>query len=119
MPRFACLQTCMRKLPISLVLAAAATLAACATEPRPPAPSVAVSPPAPVADALRPGYGRVSIVTTVVYPNSTFPGMFRLTLRMDDGTVQVVDTRGPAIPLDERVEITADRNIRYPVVSRR
>jgi hypothetical protein len=110
----------MRKLPIFLSLAAAATLAACAgQEPRPPAPAVAVNPPAAVAYALRPGYGRVSNVTTVVYPNSASPGMFRLTLRMDDGTVQVVDTRGPAIPLDARVEITAERNIRYPIASTR
>ena len=108
----------MRKLPISLSLAAA-TLAACAgQEPRPAAPAVAVIAPAPVIYVLRPGYGRVSDVTSVVYPNSTSAGMFRLTLRMDDGTVQVVDTRGPAIPLDERVEITAERNIRYPLASR-
>jgi uncharacterized lipoprotein YmbA len=110
----------MRKLPISLSLAAAATLAGCGGHEVRPAPTVALEAPAPApaADVLRPGYGRVTDVTAVVYPNSTSRGMFRLTLRMDDGTVQVVDTRGPAIPLDERVEITADRNIRYPLASR-
>ena len=108
----------MSKLPIVLV-AAAVALAACAGHDGRPAPAVALEAPAPAGHVLRPGYGRVTDVTAVVYPNSTVRGMFRLTLRMDDGTVQVVDTRGPAIPLDERVEITADRNIRYPLASRR
>lgn len=118
MPRFACLQTYMRKLPISLSLAAAAALAACGGHEVRTAPAVAVIAPAPAGDVLRPGYGRVTDVTAVVYPNSTSRGMFRLTLRMDDGALQVVDTRGPAVALDTRVEITADRNIRYPVATR-
>ena len=108
----------MRKFPISLSLAAAATLAACGGHEVRPAPAVALDAPAPAAYVLRPGYGRVTDVTAVVYPNSASRSMFRLTLRMDDGTVQVVDTRGPAIAMGERVEITADRNIRYPLASR-
>jgi hypothetical protein len=64
---------------------------------------------------LRPGYGRVVGNTAVVYPNGTSAGMIRLTLRMDDGSTQVVDTRGPSIAMGERIEITPDRNIRYPI----
>ena len=108
----------MRKLPISLLLAAAATLAACGGHEVRPAPAVALEAPAPAAYVLRPGYGRVADVTAVVYPHSTSRAMFRLTLRMDDGSIQVIDTRGPAISIDERVEITAERHIRYPLASR-
>ncbi len=67
---------------------------------------------------LRPGYGRVTGNQQVVYPNGSAAGMVRLTLRMDDGSIQVVDTRGPSIAMGERVEITADRNIRYPIARR-
>jgi hypothetical protein len=70
------------------------------------------------AAVLRPGYGRVTANQQLVYPNGSSAAMIRVTLRMDDGSVQVVDTRGPGIAMGERVEITTDRNIRYPIATR-
>jgi hypothetical protein len=144
----------MKKLPISLSLAAVATLAACGhsepyVQPVTPAPAAAVYLPAPVAMAptvvypstypsgtvvipysgtvvastvapvaLRPGFGRVEANLTIVDTNGVATGMRRLTLKMDDGTIQVLDTRGPTAALGERVEITPDRFIRYPIAMR-
>ena len=65
---------------------------------------------------LRPGFGKVDGITTVVNANNVPTGMRRLTLRMDDGSFQVVDTSGPHIAVGERVEITADAMIRYPII---
>ena len=137
----------MRKFTILLPLAALATLAACggrtyeasvsaaptATVVAPavatvqPAPAViypggvAVIPPAGVivetTPALRPGFGRVTANQQVYFTNGTPAGTQRLTLSMNDGTVQVVDTRGPGIAIGAEVEITTQRQIRYPVAS--
>jgi hypothetical protein len=131
----------MKKPLLALTLVAAATLAACggrtyeaAVTPA-PQPVVAVSPtvvyPYPVTGAvatyvqpgvvvesvtvLRPGFGRVEAIQQVVNHSGAFTGFRRLTLRMDDGSIQVLDTRGPDLTLGARVEITTDRNIRYPI----
>jgi hypothetical protein len=64
---------------------------------------------------LRPGFGKVDGITMVVNANNVPTGMRRLSLRMDDGSFQVVDTTGPAIAVGERVEITMDSMIRYPL----
>jgi hypothetical protein len=39
----------------------------------------------------------------------------RLGLRMDDGTVQFVDTEAQNLAVGDRVELTADNHIRYPL----
>jgi hypothetical protein len=132
----------MKKPLLALTLVAAATLAACggrtyeaSVTPAPQA-VVAVSPtvvyPYPVTGAvatyvqpsgvvvqsvtvLRPGFGRVETIQQVVDYRGTFTGYRRLTLRMDDGSIQVLDTRGPEMTLGARVEITPERNIRYPI----
>jgi hypothetical protein len=65
---------------------------------------------------LRPGFGKVDGITMVVNANNVATGMRRLSLRMDDGSFQVVDTSGPHIAVGERVEITADAMIRYPII---
>lgn len=131
----------MKKLPIiALSLIGAATLAACGgrhyNEPvsvAPVASTVYVTPtyyPSGVAviaapgayvesvAVLRPGFGRVEAATPVMYSTGASTGMNRLTLRMDDGSMQVVDSRGPNINVGERVEITSERYIRYPLASR-
>jgi len=127
----------MKKLPIIVLsLLGAATLAACggrhyhetvSVAPAPVVASTVVTYPAGVAvlatpgayvetvAVLRPGFGRVEAITPVVYTNGTATGMNRLTLRMDDGSVQVVDSKGPSIALGGRVEITPERYIRYPL----
>ena len=122
----------MKKLPvIALSLIGAATLAACGG--RPYKEPVAVAPvyyPSGVAviaapgayvetvAVLRPGFGRVEATTPVVYTTGAPTGMQRLTLRMDDGSLQVLDSRGPNIVVGERVEITSERYIRYHLASR-
>lgn len=131
----------MKKLPvIALSLIGAATLAACGgrhyNEPVSVAPvattvyatptyypsGVAVA-PAPgmyveTVAVLRPGFGRVEAMTPVMYTTGAPTGMRRITLRMDDGSFQVVDSTGPNIAVGERVEITSERYIRYPLASR-
>jgi hypothetical protein len=130
----------MKKPLLALTLVAAATLAACggrtyeaSVTPAPQA-VVAVSPtvvypyptgavatyvqPGVVVESvtvLRPGFGRVQSIQQVVDLSGRFTGFRRLTLRMDDNTIQVLDTRGPEMALGARVEITSDRNIRYPI----
>ena len=65
---------------------------------------------------LRPGFGKVDGITMVVNASNQPTGMRRLSLRMDDGTFQVVDTSGPSIAVGERIEITQDSMIRYPII---
>lgn len=131
----------MKKLPIVVLsLLGAATLAACGgrhyNEPVSVAPAAAVYMTTPtyypsgvaVAPApgmyvetvavLRPGFGRVESMTPVMYTNGASTGMRRISLRMDDGSWQVVDSTGPNISIGERVEITSERYIRYPLASR-
>lgn len=131
----------MKKLPIVVLsLLGAATLAACGgrhyNEPVAVAPAATIvatpaytypggvaviaAPGAYVETVavLRPGFGRVEATTPVVYATGAPTGMSRLTLRMDDGSMQVVDSRGPSVGIGERVEITSERYIRYPVASR-
>jgi len=131
----------MKKLPIVLSLVAVATLAACGgrhyNEPVAvaPATTIVATPvyynypagiaviPAPGAyvetvAVLRPGFGRIEAMTPVMYTTGASTGMNRLTLRMDDGSFQVVDSKGPNIAIGERVEITSERYIRYPIASR-
>lgn len=135
----------MKKLPvIVLSLVGAATLAACggrhyhdervSVAPAPVVASTVVTTPVytypsgvavistpgayvETVAVLRPGFGRVEARTPVMYTTGAPTGMTRLTLRMDDGSFQVVDSRGPSINIGERVEITAERHIRYPLAS--
>jgi hypothetical protein len=121
---------------ISLSAIALALLAGCATEaPVQPAPApVVVTPtPAPVVvapagapvagapvvvaqptpSAIRPGFGRIESISAV--PQSAAAGgatMRRLGIKMDDGTVQYVDTAAPGYALGERIELTGDGHIR-------
>lgn len=133
----------MRKLYIPLSLAVAATLAACgghmSTAPASkvthtyyaPAPAVtygaglmrpgtvAVIPAGGVVIqstvALRSGYGRVESKMDVMDTAGMRTSMQRLSLKMDDGSWQVVDSSGPNLAIGDRVEITGNGYIRYPV----
>jgi hypothetical protein len=125
----------MSKLYFPLSLAAVAVLAACASsDPVTPAPAPAVvvtQAPAPVVtapppvvvqqsapgvvapSALRPGFGRVEAITAL--PPSAAAGgasMRRFGIKMEDGTVQYVDTAAQGINVGERVELTRDGQIR-------
>jgi hypothetical protein len=114
-------------------IAALAFLAGCGSDPVQPAPVVVTPAPAPTvvtappavatapapavvvaAAPLRAGSGRVESIAALP-PSAAAGGSSvsrRLGIKMDDGTVQYVDTGAQAISLGDRVELTADGHIR-------
>ena len=122
----------MNKLAIPVALAAVALAAACSHRAAPaPAPVVVVpqQQPAVIASpstapavvvaqptALRAGTGRIETISAVPTSSgagSTAPGsMRRLGIKMDDGTVQYVDSDVPNVSVGERVSLTSDGYIR-------
>ena len=135
----------MKRLPFVLSSIALAILAGCATESRiTPAPAPVVVAPAPApyvlapagtvvvpqasnvgtvvvapaAIALRAGFGRIESILAVpsaaagaTAANSTR----RITMRMDDGSVQYFDTQAPSLAVGDRIEITPNGTLRHPV----
>jgi len=119
-------------LPVSVF--AVALLGACASKqpapivvvpPSPPpatvvtSPQAAPAPSAPVAAAaasLRPGFGRIESMTpvpTTASTGSSAPSaMNRLNVRMDEGTLQLVDTPSAGLQVGDRVELTREGYIR-------
>lgn len=132
----------MSKLAFPLSIGALAMLGACATyEPASPAPVVITQPapavvtaPAgtvvvpPVAQtpvvvpqtvALRPGHGRIEAVSLIpstgsASTGSSAPSGHRLAVKMDDGTLQYVDTSAMNLAVGDRIELTRDGFIRRP-----
>jgi hypothetical protein len=117
----------MSKFAIPLALTAVVLVSACAHRAAPAPvvvvpqqPAVIAAPSsAPVvvqAASLRAGYGRVesiSAIPTSSGAGSTAPGaMRRLTIRMEDGTMQYVDSDAPNVAVGDRVQLTADGYIR-------
>ena len=134
----------MNRIPFLLSTMAVAVLAGCATEHRvtsAPAPVVVAAPaqapyviapagtvvvpqPGPVGTvvvapqpvALRAGFGRIESILAV--PNAAVGGTAastrRVTLRMDDGSMQYFDTEAPSLTVGERIEITKDGMMRQP-----
>ena len=69
----------------------------------------------PGAAGVRAGNGRVES-STRLSEASGFPNpLRRYGIRMDDNTVQFVDSRAPNLSIGDRVELTADNHIRYPM----
>ena len=119
----------MNRFTIPLALTAVVLVSACASRAT-PAPQVIVVPqqaPAVVSSApsqqvtmqsatLRAGYGRVESMSAV--PTSSGAGstaasaMRRLGIKMEDGTMQYVDTDAPNISVGDRIQLTADGYIR-------
>ena len=124
----------MTRTAISLVLVVLAALAGCASvDPATPAPAPVVVAPAPVVTAppaavvvqpsaapvvvptaMRPGFGRIESITPM-QPSAATGGstMRRLGIRMDDGTVQYVDTAAQGLSTGDRIELTADGHIKH------
>ena len=81
------------------------------------APGTVIVAPAP--GPLRAGYGRIGSITPI--PASAASGSTsprpdkRVGLRMDDGTVQFVDTAAVGLAVGQRVEILSDGRMRHPV----
>ena len=120
----------MSRFAIPLALTAVALVAACAHRADPaPAPVVVVpqqqptvvaAPATPIVvapqpTALRAGYGRIESISAVPSASgagSTAPGsMRRFGIKMEDGTVQYVDSDAPN-SVGERVQLTGDGYIR-------
>jgi hypothetical protein len=122
----------MRRFALVISPVALALLGACATsDPVTPAPAPVVVAPAPVVTAppatvvtaptvvatpiaIRAGHGRVESITGLA--QSAAAGgqtVRRIGIKMDDGTVQYVDTAAQGLSIGERVELTADGQIRH------
>ena len=107
----------MKKLALPLSLAMAATLAACAgthdtavvgsAENTYVASSGAVS----SSETVRPGVGRVMYLTDLTGPVADISAQ-RVTLRMSDGTSQIVNVRGEQLRMGESIRIRNDNSIR-------
>ena len=131
----------MTKLAIPVSLAALAVLGACSTtEPVSPAPAPVVVAPAPVVaapapgtvvvqpqvaqapvivpspSAIRAGNGRIESIhptgVSQAAAGGTVRPMKRLGIKMDDGTVQYVDTVAD-VSIGQRIELTRDGHIRF------
>jgi hypothetical protein len=122
----------MRRFTLVISPIALALLGACATsDPVTPAPAPVVVAPAPVVTAplatvvtapmvvatptaIRAGHGRVETITPAA--QSAASGgktVRRIGIKMDDGTVQYVDTPAEGLTIGERIELTADGQIRH------
>jgi len=72
---------------------------------------------APAAAPLRVGFGRIESIQ--VLPSAAAGGTGtapnkRITMRMDDGTVQYFDTSAADVRVGDRIEITANGTMRHP-----
>ena len=133
----------MSRTPLLVSSIALAFLAACASESRvTPAPAPVVVAPAPAAAAapavvvaqpstgaavvvppapgpLRAGFARVESLTPVPVAaaggGTVASSTRRIGLRMDDGSLQYVDSTASPLAVGDRVEITSDGKMRFPV----
>lgn len=81
--------------------------------------SAPAAPSAPVASAaasIRPGFGRIEsmspVPTTASVGSSAPSAMNRLNVRMEDNTLQLVDTPSAGLALGDQVELTREGYIR-------
>jgi hypothetical protein len=125
----------MNKIVIVSSVVASAALVGCRSDPVAPAPApivvtpppavvttpppavVTTPPPAVVVSAtpVRPGFGRVESIAAAPPSASAAAGgttMRRLSIKMEDGTLQLVDTVAGNIAIGDRVELTSDGKIR-------
>lgn len=137
----------MTRVPFLLSTMALAILAACSSQPQrsapapatapvtaAPAPAAAAAPtpayvvapagtvivqatPAPVAAALRAGFGRIESIQVVpsAAAGATAPSATRrIGIRMEDSTLQHFDTQAQGVAVGDRIEILANGTMRYP-----
>jgi hypothetical protein len=116
----------MSKIVIPLSAVVLALLAGCGTRqpdvvivpqaaPVVTAPATASPPIVTSSAALRSGFGRIESMNAVATASAggTAPGaMQRLGIRMEDGSLQIVDTSSPGFAIGNRVELTRDGYIR-------
>lgn len=101
-----------------VVTAPAATTATAPTVIVPSAGSAPVVVASPAPQPLRAGTGRIAQIINLpasAAAGSSVPGATkRITIRMDDGSLQYLDTAATDIAVDERVSITNDGVMKYP-----
>ena len=104
--------------PAAAVVTAPATTAAAPTVVVPSAGSAPVVVATPAPQPLRAGTGRIAQIINLpasAAAGSSVPGATkRITIRMDDGSLQYLDTAASDISVDERVSITNDGTMKYP-----
>jgi len=103
--------------PAAAVVTAPATAAApTVIVPAAGAAPVVVAPSAP--QPLRAGTGKIEQIINLpasAAAGSSVPGATkRITIRMDDGSAQFLDTAAPDISVGERVSLTNDGTMKYP-----
>jgi hypothetical protein len=105
----------MNKLAILLPPVALAALVGCGSDPVTPAPKASAPTAALAPVAARPGFGRVESIAAAPASSAAAGGatMRRLSLKMEDGTLQQVDTVAGSIAIGDRVELTGDGKIRH------
>jgi hypothetical protein len=85
--------------------------------PQPSTGAAVVVPPAP--GPLRAGFARVDSITPIPVAaaggGTVTSATRRIGLRMDDGTVQYVDSTAAPLSVGDRVEVTSDGKMRFPV----
>ncbi len=95
----------MKKLTLPLIVLAAATLGACSSGPQVRTTStggeIYAAPPGMTARA---GVGKVADLVDPMGPVAGTSTQ-RMTLRMEDGSEQVIDRRGPQLAYGERVRV--------------
>ena len=100
------------------VIAPPATTAAAPTVIVPSAGTAPVVVATPSPQPLRAGTGRIDQIINLpasAAAGSSVPGATkRITIRMDDGSLQYLDTAATDISIDERVSITSDGTMKYP-----
>ena len=78
-------------------------------------PPTVTTPPVVQTAALRPGFGRIESMTpasTASAGGTAAGAMQRLGIRMDDGSMQLVDTLATGLSVGDRIELTRDGYIR-------
>ena len=100
------------------VVTAPATTAAAPTVIVPSAGTAPVVVASPAPQPLRAGTGKIEQIINLpasAAAGSSVPGATkRITIRMDDGSVQYLDTAANDISIGERVSLTNDGTMKYP-----
>ena len=109
----ALLGACGSRQPAPVVVVPASPPATVVTSPQAAPPS---APVAAAAASIRPGFGRIEsmtpVATTASAGSSAPSAMNRLNIRMEDGTLQLVDTPSAGLQVGDRVELTREGYIR-------
>jgi len=104
--------------PAAAVVTAPAPTASAPTVIVPPSGTAPVVVASPAPQPLRAGTGRIEQIINLpasAAAGSSVPGATkRITIRMDDGSLQYLDTAANDISIGERISLTNDGTMKYP-----